>query len=401
MKRPRTEWIVLLVLVAMMVVASALVGGGGGDDIRGLLPDPSSYNAGWAGSMGLYLWLEALGVRVRRWEKPLHDLPEDAAVLWLLRPSIPLEESELGAVDRWVRGGGTLVLADDTVGGPIPEVWAGAAALKFGLRPQTGGQPGTVRPAFPSRYVEGVETIRSEGRVRFQRHEPVGWAPLFADEGGDVVAIRRLGRGSLIVVADPGLFSNARIEVAGHARLALNIVYAHAGRGTVLLDEFHHGHGQQGSFLRYVRGTALPWMVAQGALVFLVFALARGTRFGPPVPQPRKARASSLEYAAALGDLYRQAGARLVAAEALAGSFRRSLAEALAAPAGEGPTRLAARAAQRFQMNEGQVKACLGPGPAVAASDDALLRFAGAVHSLEERILPPPGRVRDGGRPAA
>lgn len=401
MKGSRAEWIVLAALLAVLVGVSALVGDGGARDEREISVDRSTYNARGSGGKGLYLWLEALGVRVRRWERPLLDLPGDATMLWTLGPTVPLEESELRVLEVWVRGGGVLVLADDAVGAPLPGVWAGAPALKFGLRPRPGGGPATLRPAFPSRYVEGVEAIRPEGRVRFQREAPAGWAPLFADAGGDVVGIKRLGRGTLVAIADPGIFSNARLETAGHARLALNIVQAHAGKGTVLVDEFHHGHGQHGTLARYLKGTAVPWMMAQAVLVFLVLALARGTRFGAPVPPAQAARASSLEYAAALGDLYQRAGARRIAAEALAGSFRRGLAEALGAPGGEDPSRLAARAAHHLGVSEAQVKACLAPGPAAAASDEGLLKFAEALHRLEARLHRPSLSRTRGGGPAA
>ncbi len=402
MKGTRAEWIVLAVLLAVIVGASALAGGRGGDEGPETAPDPSTYNARGSGGKGLYLWLEALGIRVRRWERPLLELPAEATVLLVLRPTLPLEEAELKSLEEWVRGGGVLLLADDSVGPPVPGVWAGAPVLHFGLRPSAGGRPAALRPAFPARYVEGVEIIRPEGRVRFQRQAPAGWAPLFADDAGDVLAIKRLGRGTLIALADPGIFSNARLETAGHARLALNVVQAHRGTGTVLVDELHHGHGHQGAFGRYLRGTAVPWMAAQAALAFLALLLARGTRFGPPQPPPREDRASSLEYVAALGDLYERAGARRIAAEALAASFRRGLAEALGARAGEDPSRLAARAARRLAVKEGQVRACLAPGPAVAASDEALVKFAGAVHRLEERLRrPPPPRAAGGGAPSA
>jgi hypothetical protein len=97
-------------------------------------------------------------------------------------------------------------------------------------------------------------------------------------------------------------------------------------------------------------------------------------------------RASSLEYVGALGDLYRRAGARQLAVEALARSFRRHLAEALGARAGEEAARLGARAARRFRVKAEAVNACLAPEAGPAASDEALLEFAHAVHRLEGRL---------------
>jgi hypothetical protein len=384
MKGSRWEWIVLVILIVVMAGVAALIGDR--NAAREDHPNPSTYNPKGSGTKGLYVWLQELGLPVRRWERPLTDLPAQATVLLILGPPIPFEGAELSALEEWVRTGGVLLLADEQVGGPVPGVWAGAPVLKFGLQPRTGERPGALRPAFPSPYVAGVETIQPTGRVRFQRQRPEGWAPLFSDRVGDVLAIKRLGKGVIFALADPALFSNARLEVAGHARLALNIAQAHAGSGVVLVDEFHHGHGHQSPFLRYFKGTAAPWMLAQAALAFLALLLARGTRFGPPIPAGEVARASSLEYVGALGDLYRRAGARQLAGHTLATSFRRTLTEVLGARRGEESVTLAARATRRLGVQAERVKACLEPGPAMAASDEGLLKFAQTVHRLETRL---------------
>jgi hypothetical protein len=323
-------------------------------------------------------------------------------VLLLLGPRIPFEEQELKALEEWIRKGGVLLLADDTVGGPVPGMWTGALAIRFGLQPRTGGKSRTLRPAFPSSYAAGVETIQPTGWVRFQRQRPEGWAPLFADGTGDVLAIKRLGEGTIIVLTDPAMFSNARLEIAGHARLALNITQDHVGSGVILVDEYHHGYGHDSPFVRYLKGTAVPWMLAQAALAFLAFVVARGTRFGPPVPASEMPRTSSLEYVGALGDLYWRAGARRLAGDTLARSFRRGLTEVLGARPGEESVRLAARAVRRFGMRAERVKACLEPGPGMAASDEALLKYAQAVHQLEARLhrraVGPLREGRDGSR---
>ena len=384
----RREWIVLAVLLAVMVAAAAFLGPQGGDDAE-LRPNPSSYNAKGSGTKGLFLWLQGLGFRVRRWEQPFTRLPADASVLLVLGPGRQVDESDLTALERWVRGGGTAVLADDGVGGPIPGVWAGPPALAFGLQGRHAGEAGELHPAFPSPFALGVQTIAPTNPARFERIKPEGWAPLFGDAAGDVVGIRRLGRGTLIAISDPGLFSNARIETADHARLILNIVRGDAGQGPILIDEFHHGHGGQDAFMAYLRRTAVPWMLAQGVLVFMLLVLARGTRFGPPTPLAAGVRASSLEYVAALGDLHRRARARRLAAEALAASLRRGLAGALGGSPGEELARLAARAARRLHLKEGQVRACLRPGARAAGSDEGLVQYARGVYALERRLRRP------------
>jgi hypothetical protein len=390
MKGSRADWIVLGLALAVIVAVSILAGDRGDGEGQEARQNPSSFNPRGSGTKGLFLWLQALGVRVQRWELPLRGLPPEATVLVVMGPRIrPIDEEELTALEEWVREGGVLVLADNTGGLPVPGMWPGAPVVRFGLWPTLGGKPSALQPAFPSRYVEGVEAIQPRGPVRFQRQAPGGWAPVFADTSGDVMGVRRLGRGTLIAISDPGLFSNARLETAGHARLLLNITRSHVGRGLVLVDEIHHGYGDRGAFSRYLGETAVPWMLAQAALAFLAFLVARGTRFGTPVSRVQAARASSLEYVSALGDLYQRAGARRVAVEALAGSLRRSLVSALGAALGEETGRLAARASRRFRLRADLVRACLVPGPAAAASDEGLLAFARAVHRVEGRL----GRV--------
>jgi hypothetical protein len=385
----RREWIVLAALLAVMVAAATFFGVQGGDDAAELRPNPSSYNPKGSGTKGLFLWLQGLGLRVRRWEQPFARLPAGSAVLLVLGPGRPVDESELKALERWVMGGGTAVLADEGIGAPIPGVWSGSPSLAFGLRGHYAGKPGELHPAFPSPYALGVETIEPSSPARFERIKPEGWAPLFGDAAGDVVGIRRLGRGTLIAISDPGLFSNARIETADHARLILNIVRGDAGRGLILVDEFHHGYGEQDTFMAYLRRTAAPWMLAQGALVFLVLVLARGTRFGPPTPLATRARASSLEYVTALGDLHRRARARRLAAETLAASLRRGLAGTLGSRPGEELARLVARAAKRLHLREGQVRACLRPGAKAVESDEGLVQYARSVYALERRLRRP------------
>jgi len=135
-----------------------------------------------------------------------------------------------------------------------------------------------------------------------------------------------------------------------------------------------------------VKRTALPWMLGQAALIFLLLVVAGGTRFGPPVAPAAPARASSLEYVEALGDLHRRARARRLAAEALAGSLRRRLAGSLGRRPGEGAARLAARVARHLRVKEGQVRLGLRPGPKAVESDDGLVAYARGVHALERRL---------------
>ena len=154
MRGSRKEWVLLAAVFAVIAVVSITLGNRDAGEDKEPRPNPSSYNARGSGSLGLYLWLQALGIRVRRWEQPFEELCmcQDAAVLLVIGPrAVPIDEGELKSLEEWVGRGGVLVLADSSVGAPVPGIWAGAPALKFGLRPTLGTSPsGSFPPAFPS-----------------------------------------------------------------------------------------------------------------------------------------------------------------------------------------------------------------------------------------------------------
>jgi hypothetical protein len=133
--------------------------------------------------------------------------------------------------------------------------------------------------------------------------------PLAIGADGTVVAAEgRLGRGRVVRVWG-ALLANDRIGDGGQLELALRLVEDLRGRGSVGFDEFHHGYG--GALGARARSYA-PALVAAGvqaAAVTLLFAFARGVRFGPARASLPPRRRSSLEYVRAIAGLYRRARA--------------------------------------------------------------------------------------------
>lgn len=296
-------WVVLCLLVYGLVALEARQQDMGGP------PIPTTYSAGYGGYRALYLWLEMLDLPVKRWEKSLAQLPPKASVLLMAEPEIGPDRDELGFLEGWVRRGGTLVLVMrppgiflnhfgveiDKVGGPEDKAPEGGNMT---------GQPGP--------YTQGVHDVYSQSLGRFATTRPETVVHLRDNRGGLVAALNK-GKGRVIAVADPGLFSNARLREGHHALLALNLLLTHHGGGDILFDEYHHGYGRATSVMGYfVRSRALQPLLQGGILLLFLWASA-GRRFGSARPTVVREERSSMEYVTAMAQLFQRAGAGTLA----------------------------------------------------------------------------------------
>ncbi len=102
---------------------------------------PSSHNPGAAGTKVFYLLLGRLGYKTERLDKPLTEIPEGTKMIMETGPISALSEEERDSVERWVRRGGTLMVAmtffksakgwDELEDGPMGK---GAIVHTVGLR---------------------------------------------------------------------------------------------------------------------------------------------------------------------------------------------------------------------------------------------------------------------------
>jgi len=142
-----------------------------------------------------------------------------------------------------------------------------------------------------------------------------------------------LGRGRVVVVADPDLLRNDVLRVcrwgAGvtAVRMAEWLGATSGGARTIVFDEYHHGEGNGAPPMRVVARTLGTTrgghVVAQLAIAALVLLGAAGARAIAPLPRPRVARRSPLEHVDALALAYAQVGATRLAARRLAHGLRR------------------------------------------------------------------------------
>ena len=295
----------------LMLVFVVIVGIDAYQKIRKQPGPPSTYNTASAGYKALYLWLREMGVPAKRWESPLKELTREAEVLLMMSPRFGPEPDELKALNTWVRDGGTLVL--------VSSPW-NAFAKHFGFeqkgRTRDQKKEDEKRSFQPGPYIRGQRTIMSKIHPAIDSAKPEAIVHN-RDAFGSLIVAREDGKGRVIMIADPSLFSNLHLREGDHARLALDVLLTHLGDGRLLIDEYHHGYGRVTSVAAYVFESKAFVPLLQVALLLLVLWAAAGRRFGPARPLMRETERSSMEYVRAMAQLFHRVKARRLALESV------------------------------------------------------------------------------------
>ncbi|MFL5354296.1 DUF4350 domain-containing protein [Archangium sp.] len=298
---------------------------------------PSVDNPGPLGLRALYLYLQESGAPV----SALHEafdtpgIPEGVRTVVVAAPvGRPMTEAETEALRQWVRRGGTLVyLASRNAKTQQPH-------LDDWLRPSTGSLPPpdseglppkerdltgtTVHVWVPVGAARGLERLRVslDQGVNVGRPEAV---PLAGAKGVAVMWRVPEGQGEVYVLAGVDLAENRRLELLDNLRFW----DALAARGPLAFDEYHHALGPKPE---PPSARALWVFVAQGLVVGLLYAVSRGTRFGPPRPRLQEKHRSALEYVRSLGWLARRSKVERELVPELARQLRRRMHERLGIP---------------------------------------------------------------------
>ncbi len=259
----------------------------------------STFDRGPNGYAALFAALRTAGVPVRRLEVPLARMTHPPAVLVVSSARRYLGGNPLARADRarlaaFVRRGGRLVVL----------AWGFArhrlalATMPTTIAARTHRAFALVRDADTADVI--VVRAPSDAVFRFRSDG----APLLANRHG-VVALRyRLGRGDVIAIAAPQLWSNRWIGRADNARFAYDVL---AHRGPVAFDEYVQGYARRASAWNVIPmsvkiATAL-------ALVTLVVAVAGANLpFAGRVPAEPPDERGSAAYLDAIAALLRRGG---------------------------------------------------------------------------------------------
>ncbi len=288
MSRP---WRIALGVLALLVAVNlalrflgTLTGGTPGG------PRSSSYATSQHGAAAYAELLGRAGHPVEQVRRLPHaSQPSAGATVFLLDPPA-VGSADLDALRAFVRGGGRLVAA-----GLSPEAMRG---LVFRV-------PHRVRGSRRV-HMDGLE-IETDG------------ATVWRDEG--LLAVRRVGRGTVEFLADSSPLENRLLGSADNA--AFGLALAGPANRPVEFLESYHGYGA-GSGL-----SALPfaWKLLLGglALAVLVYMVARARRFGPPEEEGRSLAPPRREYVDSLAAVVARSKRR----DAAVGPVRREARDAV------------------------------------------------------------------------
>jgi hypothetical protein len=321
----------------------------------------------------------------------------------------PFEEDEAKTILQWVKSGGRLVIIDRrpdarllppsvnwristdtqelpraTVNPAKPEEMTAGVALVRAAQPSALTRD--VESVLPSRYAGTINisetgappvaeaspspVIVADTDEEYDEYEEPSSSPEEMDETADTSAyinqtltspapVAHLethrgallvdyphGAGRIVVLSDPYIVANGGIRLEDNLQLALNVIAG--GKGLIAFDEYHQGRAAASNHLfAYFAGTPVLWMVAQGALLVLVFLWTRGRRFARPLPVPQVDRRSSLEFVASMAELQERTRAHDLAIENIYTRLRRVLVRHAGLSHNSPRSEIAARVAER------------------------------------------------------
>ncbi|MGH9268469.1 MAG: DUF4350 domain-containing protein, partial [Acidimicrobiales bacterium] len=317
--------------------------------------DPSS--TGPLGTRALVLLLESFGAEVSL----TGDAPGAGTGTALLLVD-DLGAERFDALTRWVRAGGTLLVADPRSRLAPPA--EGRSTPLFG----TGSSSTTLVRACGLPALGQVERVDPSGGLSLRL--PDDGVGCFPSPPGYFLVARPLDRGTVVAVGGAAMFVNSRIGRAGNAALAVSLLAPRRGTPVAFLRPPPPGGGRE--TLRDLVRSSIKWGLVQLGVAFVLLALWRARRMGRPVAEPQPVPVAGSDLVVAVGHLLQLARNLDQAAAMLRADLRRTLCDRLGLPAEAPAEALAA-----------------------AASAHSAVLSARLAHTLSDRAVPDEGALVD------
>jgi Domain of unknown function (DUF4350) len=203
--------------------------------------------------------------------------------------------------------------------------------------------------------------------------KPAGAVQFKNADGNDslLIAVLPRGKGEIVVVSDPALFSNSLIAKADNSVLAAHVLTPQGG--AVDFDEYYHGLAVRGNPLYLLTRPGFAATAIGILLVIGVVAWRAAVFLGPPLSDGGRSRRDIQEYVQAMGAFFcRGPGHRRFLVREIRDGVLRELCEQLRLPAQTTDTdKIAAALARRFPDRAAALRKAL-------ADVDGLLADAGA-----------------------
>jgi hypothetical protein len=261
-----------------------------------------------------------------------HSSPPSAGTTVFLLDPPAVDPKDLAALRAFVRGGGRLV----------------ASGLSREAMHALVSRPPQRAPGSRRVQEDGLQ-IATDGRA------------VWRNEG--LVAVRRAGRGSVEFLADSSPLQNRLLGSADNAGFGLSLAGA-ASRPVAFLESYH-GYGTGGGSGLSALPLAWKLLLAGLGLAGIVYAIARGRRFGPPEEEGRSLPPPRRQYVDSLAAVVARSKRRDAAVEPVRREARDELLRRASLPP-DGDVRFAAT---RLGFTDEDAEALLRP----AQTDDDVL----------------------------
>ncbi len=300
----------------------------------------SAHLSGGLGARALLETAQRFGFTTRLRDGPLVTLLASGTTIHaVLAPPMPISPEEAHVLLQAVRGGDALLLALDdrnALADSLGVRHTGAGGI---LRTEQADSAGCrrQRDLTPPLWPDGRAHLFGVQWVRRKPASLIEFASIAGTTLGDVTAPSAvgftLGRGRVVVVADPDLLRNdvlRRCEWGADAIALRMLEWLRAGgpaaRATLVFDEYHQGFGPTPSIVRvttrFLRGHPAGRAILVLAAAGLVLLWGLAPRALPPVDVERMERRNPLEQIDALAHAYEQVGASRTAVSRLLGGMR-------------------------------------------------------------------------------
>ena len=297
-------------VIGLAVLAAIFVGQQKPDS-----PEHSTNSDAVNGASAVLLYASAMG-------HPAHqvtgsfEMPEASSMLFVFTPTSPYTYDEANTTAGWVRDGGVLVYASEQ---GDPELDNALQVNRF-ARLVSSNSADANGP-----FLDGVSTVAG-GTAALPFGLGASQVALLRAQKFPIAYLERFGRGLVIALADPLELCNGYLEKDDNGRFLADLLGLVPAGAPVAFDEYHHG--LTANDLTPAAWILTPWGAALLWLIVAVFfgLVLRGRRFGPVVPRPAEASRLDAEWAVAVGELLRRAGARAVTLGVLARASERAVA---------------------------------------------------------------------------
>lgn len=290
-RRAGRRWLVVAAGALCIFIALAVLGAFSAEPGG---PASSSYATGDAGAAAWATLLSRAGRSVTQLRESLSSTslqPQETIVL--LEPDALLH-SEGQRLLAFVNAGGRLVYGSSEPRRTLPALLFKPPAWSAGGSNQYFGLAHEGRAA-------GVGEVRTAGEGRWTSYGGYA-APVRMAGGAALLLERRIGRGTLELLADVSPVQNRLLSTADNAQLALEMV-GPPGRRVAFVESVH-GYGAD----RGLAALPLGWRLAFAGLGLagLLWIAARARRLGPPEPSLEERPPARSAYADAVALLLRR-----------------------------------------------------------------------------------------------